>query len=197
MGRMRRTVITFRSQAILSIAAAMILVPARLVLAWLMAAVVHEGFHVVAVFLFGGKLHSVCIGPMGATINASLLYPAAEAICALAGPLGSCSLMCFSGKFPELALCALIQSGYNLLPLPQLDGGHALHAILGLMFSDQMTQKLCAAIEYMTLGTLFFMAIFGAFVLKLGWFPVFAVVIIALRSEGRKIPCKHCLLGVQ
>ena len=58
------------------------------------------------------------------------MSPIREAICALAGPLGSFSLLLISEYFPEAAVCGLIQGAYNLIPVYPLDGGRLMRCLL-------------------------------------------------------------------
>lgn len=63
-------------------------------------------------------------------IHTGDMSPAEAVICALSGPLGGLLLTLTIGYLPRLALCALVQSIFNLLPFYPLDGGRALRAML-------------------------------------------------------------------
>ena len=54
-----------------------------------------------------------------------------EVVCILAGPLGGLSLLLLCRRFPRVAICGMLQSVYNVLPIYPLDGGRALRGILG------------------------------------------------------------------
>lgn len=111
-------------------ALAVLMLPFRWVLGMVLAAMVHEVFHCIAIFLTGGQVLCVSLGPFGARIDASPMSSYKEALCALAGPVGSFSMLLISEQLPEAALCGLIQGMFNLLPVYPLDGGRILHCLL-------------------------------------------------------------------
>lgn len=106
-----------------------LLIPFPWLLAAIVAACVHEVFHVAAVWLLGGRVHRIVIGPFGAKIHADGIHGYREALSALAGPLGSFLCLLFIRRFPLFGLCALIQGTFNLLPIYPLDGGRALSCL--------------------------------------------------------------------
>ena len=107
-----------------------LLLPTRWLLGSAAAACVHETGHILAVFLLGGKVQRIVIGPFGAKIHAEGLDGYREALCALAGPVGSFFCLLLIRIFPVMGLCALVQGSFNLLPLYPLDGGKALSCLL-------------------------------------------------------------------
>ena len=107
----------------------LLLFPVRFLAGVLLAALIHELGHILAVKLTGGRVLSVRLRAGGARIEASPLPPGRAAFCALAGPAAG-ALTIFAYKvFPELALAGLVQTVFNLLPVYPLDGGRALRNI--------------------------------------------------------------------
>ncbi len=115
--------------ALVLLALLLLTLPLPWVAAAVLAAAVHEGCHLGAVYLLGGKAQGLWVGPRGARMDAVLPSQRREVLAILAGPGGSLALTLLAGLFPRLALCGLIQGLFNLLPLPPLDGGRALRLL--------------------------------------------------------------------
>lgn len=111
-------------------AAWILLIPLNWLMAAAFGALVHELFHVAAVYLLGGRVTAVKICAFGAVIETENLRGIREAFCALAGPLGSLLLVLLIRRLPVLGICALVQGIFNLLPVYPLDGGRALLRLL-------------------------------------------------------------------
>lgn len=118
--------------------------------ALLAAVVFHESGHLLALFLLGSRVRGISLGVSGLSLDAALPpSPAAEAVCALAGPaagllwagaaahIGGAGLLCAAGLSALLSL-------YNLLPCLPLDGGRALLALTGRERLLHRTGALCA-----------------------------------------------------
>ena len=105
----------------------------------LLAAAVHEGGHLAAVFFCGGKIRSVEFGGFGIRIRpffSRLPSARREAAMLLAGPaagFAACvpALLCGRWRF---ALLSAGLSCFNLLPFPGLDGGGLL--VLGKKYKS-------------------------------------------------------------
>lgn len=105
------------------------LVPLRWLLSWVMAVIVHELGHYAAVRFFGGSVLSIRIGGLGCVMTSSPLTIRQQLYCTAAGPaLGLC-ITILSRWLPRIALCAFIQSVFNLLPVYPLDGGRILRLL--------------------------------------------------------------------
>ena len=106
-----------------------LLFPIRLVTGILLAALIHEGGHILALWLFGGRIRRISLRMGGATIEAAPMEAGRELCCILAGPAAGALTALAWKAFPELAAAGLIQTVFNLLPFPNLDGGRALRNI--------------------------------------------------------------------
>ena len=106
-----------------------LLFPLRILAAIALAASIHELGHILSVLLCGGSIHRIRLHPGGVQILAAPLASGRELLCILAGPAaGSLTALAWQ-VFPELAVAGLLQTVFNLLPLPGLDGGRMVRNI--------------------------------------------------------------------
>lgn len=166
------------------------LVPLKWLFSAIMAAFIHECCHLIAIYLLGGRILGFRIGAGGMIMELSPMNPVREALCALAGPLGSFALLSVSRWLPELALCALAQGLYNLLPVYPLDGGRVVRCLL-IHFLPRKGIKLCTIIEMISCILLGFWGIL------LGMWPLVIIMIALIKAAYRKISCKEGNLAVQ
>lgn len=178
-------------QAALTAAVILLTVPIKWVIGWFLAAAIHEIFHCIGVWICGNRILSVQIGVGGAKLQTDLSDPVKEILCLLAGPAGALLLIFFSASFPQLAVCALFQSVYNLLPLSGLDGGQVLSRIVSLAFQPNNAKRISAAMQYATLVCITLTCLYGSILLNLGVFPMLMAGILFLRHGKIKIPCKR------
>ena len=106
-----------------------LLFPLRFLMGVLIAAFVHEIGHILALRLLGGQMTGIRLHSCGARIEAAPMDPGRAAICALAGPAAGAVCILAWRWFPELALAALVQTVFNLIPVYPLDGGQAVRNI--------------------------------------------------------------------
>ena len=104
-------------------------VPIKVLFGWMGAALFHEMGHIAAQKLLGGKPGNILIGPTGALIEGEDLGTYKNILCVLAGPAAGAVPMIFVRCFPEFAICAILLTVYNLIPLYPLDGGRLLYLI--------------------------------------------------------------------
>lgn len=107
----------------------LLLFPLRFLVGIVLAALIHELGHLLAIFITGGRVHAIRLRADGAVILSEPMEPGREIICALAGPAAGALMILFLRSYPELALAGLVQTAFNLLPIYPLDGGRVVRNI--------------------------------------------------------------------
>lgn len=174
----------------LAAAVVFFLLPLKWALAWFAAVIVHEGCHCLAVCLCGNRIQSIHIGVGGMVIQTGVLQNWQSAVCSLAGPLGGCLLLLAAGYYPAVAVCGLVHTVYNLLPIGSLDGARVLKSLTGMLFSQRTSYFLCNGIENVVLFLILCICLYSSFVIRLGLLPAVFGCCLLLRSRKIKIPCK-------
>ncbi len=173
--------ICFSPQFCVFAATMLFLVPLPWMIAWIVAVVVHEAFHCIALILCGKRIYQICVRLDGARIVAENLNCGQTVLCALAGPAGGLMLISVVGVFPHLAVCGFLQSAYNLLPVFPLDGGRAFHAVMHLLFRGEIAEKLCSGAAILTCMCVLAVGISCAWIWHLGLFPLVLAIVFVLR----------------
>ena len=138
----------------------------RAVWASLLAAVLHEGGHLLALRMLGGKVAAFRLYPFGGEIVAGgKLFSYGESmVLSLSGILVnllSFLLLMLPRTTPFLRSFALASLGlgmFNLLPLRQLDGGGALESFLSFFCMPQTAEKVLKVLSFLTVGMMIFAA---------------------------------------
>ena len=117
----------------------------------LLSALGHELGHLAALGLAGAKVERVRLTAFGAEIRADtrrLSYPR-EIACTLAGPAVNLLLALTFARLGDHYVAAgsnLLLGCFNLLPVPALDGGRALHLLVSWLFDPVAADRFCRRI---------------------------------------------------
>lgn len=183
--------------ACIALAFILLILPSSWVIFAILAAGIHELFHILAIVLTGGRIRSIRIGLFGAEIATCPMSSGQELLCALAGPAGSLLLLCFLRLCPVVAFFGLFQGLYNLLPLYPLDGGRALRCFADLVFPEKIARVICRVTEHTVCIVLIILSAVTMFLSDLGIFPFLLTVTAVIKVFCGKISCKESFQRVQ
>lgn len=179
------------------IAASLLILPLQWVLAWFAASAVHELCHYVTLRICGIRIYSVKLGVSGTIMETEEIRPRYEAVSAMAGPLGGLVLLVFLRHIPHIAICAVLQSAFNLLPIYPLDGGRVFRCCITHWFCNSTAEKICYHTENWVLFCLLIISCFLSFYYRLGFLPLAVFLLILLKCRKIKTPCKQTKQIVQ
>lgn len=162
-----------------------LLLPIQWIIAWAIAVSVHELCHILSLRLTGVRILHVRLEYMGAIIETEPMQPMQELICAIFGPVGGFSLVLLAQVWPEIALCAFVQSLFNLLPFYPLDGGRALHNLAILLSDRSLAAKITRAVNLTILILIAVIAVISEVQYRSGAIP--ALLAVLLFFKYRKI----------
>lgn len=171
-----------------------VLLPLHLFFAWTLAVIVHECGHLVACRLCGIGKYEIRIHPYGMRISTEGLPILQQLITSLAGPITGLVVLCFARWCPVIAIFSLALSVFNLLPLADSDGYHALHCVLCLFASVDFADRACQIADIVSRLMLWFATAYISWVL---YWPVGIVVCILLLCRTKRKSCKEATLRVQ
>lgn len=189
--------ITIEPTAYLVAAMVLLCVPIPWVISWVIAALVHEAGHGLAVWIFGYRLQHIHVGSGGVALQTGPMASWKAALCSMAGPAAGFLLMYVCRKFALLAVCAFVQSVYNLLPLCGLDGERFLHSIVMIFGKNDLADRVCHMAGTLTMLCVVCLCAYSVLILKLGILPLMVVGLLFLRKRNRKTPCKAGRIRVQ
>lgn len=174
-------------EVLLYTALILLLLPVKLFAAALLAALLHEACHILAIWVCGKRIYEIRIGFAGATIRTEGMSPIQELICALAGPLGGLLTLLFVRWIPLVSMCASVQSLYNLLPVYPSDGGRALRSGVNSILPISMANMVCNIVEWCCVFTFVLLGAYGTFLLGLGIFPLGIAIVLLTRKFSCKL----------
>lgn len=165
------------------LAAAIIVIPLPWLVAWAVAVGVHELCHLLAVRLFGYEVGKLRISGTGMSMQTDVDSPGKMMICSLAGPLGGLALLAVRRVWPMVAICGLIHSLYNMLPIRPLDGGCIVECFLRLFLKPDMVEKALLVLEWL-LWALFL--IFAVWAFLFWGFGIAPLIMLSIFLHRRK-----------
>lgn len=156
-----------------------------------LAALLHEGGHLLALVCCGGHLRRICLRPGGAVLETGGLGPLSAGLCALAGPACGLLLLPLYPRLPRLAVCGLTQSVFNLLPLPASDGALVAQLLCDRCLPPQQSLRLQQGLSLLCLTGLVALAFPAAALLPFP--PAIIPILLIFKLRAGKNPCIYPL----
>lgn len=184
------------AHVLIYLALAAFILPLRWLGALLIASAVHEAGHLLLLKIMNIPIGKLSIDLTGAKIHIGDLSYGQELLCACAGPAAG-GLLVFCGElYPELAICAFVQSIYNLLPILPYDGGRVLRCLSMMLFPQDVAHGIQRGAEWFIYSLIIGICIFFAMErLFLFFFVIIGAFFILLAK--RKIACNGGFPAVQ
>ena len=193
----KRFEISVTTGCLILVSAVVLLFPASWVVAWFGAAVIHELGHLIAISLSKNRQWRLCFGFWGPRIICQPKNLKQTFWYAAAGPAAGALCLLFARWLPRLAVCALVQTICNLLPVYPLDGGQILMAAASAFLKPISAERLVRWITYLILLVFGAGAIWVSIRFSAGIFPVLSVCLLAYKVVPIKFTCKESREGVQ
>lgn len=180
----------------LALAVLILTVPISWVAAWLLAGAIHELGHYLTIVLLGKRVYGIRINWNSMVLETEDLG-SVQWLCALAGPFFGMMLIPFYRWFPRLAVCALIQSGINLLPVFPTDGGRLVFGVLSLWLPDATARRITSILSAVTLILLTVVALYVFVCFSVNLFSLSLLAVILTKLVRIRFSCKDERLLVQ
>ncbi len=165
------------------LALVLLVLPIRWILAMVVAAVVHEMGHILAVKFFGGRL--LCSFYWnGAYIRTCLSSRWKQILAIMAGPLAGAALVLLFRFMPRVSIAAAVQTVFNLLPVYPLDGGRLLQCL-------PMGERALRWIEHGAVMVLLLLGGYLSFGMRLGALPMVMAFAAGMRLILEKYLAKR------
>ena len=167
-----------------------LVLPLRWLFSAAMAVLVHELCHWLALKALRVEILGVVVRGGGIRMETEPMTSGKELICALAGPAGGLVLLLFIRWIPRIAVIALVQSAFNLLPMYPLDGGRALRCISQMLFRQKTADRICRGTKFACAAALGILSVYCVVRLGVRLLPlvlgVYFLPIVMGRRENRR-----------
>jgi Zn-dependent protease len=153
-----------------------------LVLPFLLAIGFHELGHYVLLCLLRKPPTALTLSFSGIRMQTPPLSYKEELAAAAAGPLSSFLLVLIFPASPWAALYSVCLGLFNLLPIPGLDGGRMMSALLHLLLSDGTADRISFLVGLLTASGFCMVSLIISLRYSLGLWPTILAALFLLRA---------------
>lgn len=161
----------------------LLVIPVPWLLSWLLAGLIHEVFHFMALRLCGYPVKNIKISVSGAKLETQMEPGLKMALCAIAGPISGFLLLAAVHIIPRIAICGLLQSVWNLMPVFPLDGSRVIIGLLSMMYDEKTVKIICLYLERIVILLIWIIACYATFRMHLGLMPILLVFVLLIKKK--------------
>lgn len=167
----------------LVISLALMCLPISWLVAWIIAAFLHELFHLLALKMCNIEIKKICIGPFGAIIEADIEPGFLMSVCALAGPFSGLAALPLVHCCPRIVLCSLLQSISNLLPITPLDGSKVIMGVVYALFGRKTAHLICQFLDRFTFVSVVLYLCYITYCFRFGILPILVLILLLVKKK--------------
>ena len=175
--------IDIQPEFIIFLSLGLLVIPVPWLLSWILAGVIHELFHFVALRLCEYPVKNIKIGFSGARLETEMEPGFKMALCAIAGPVSGFLLLAAVHIIPRIAICGLLQSAWNLLPVYPLDGSRVIIGLLSVVYDEKTVKTICLYLERSVILLIWIIACYATFQMHLGIMPILLAFVLFIRKK--------------
>ena len=169
---------------LLLVAIGIMILPLKLIIAWIFASFIHELGHIICIMLMKKQIYTISFGASGAIMETEQLENGQELLAALSGPLAGMLLLPLTHYIPLTAMLALAQSLYNLIPIYPMDGGRVIFGLVTHVWGADRGKKIYRIFVYSISVIILIAVVYATIRFSLGLVPLVLLLFLYVRIKS-------------